>query len=122
MPIAEFPLPSVSGSNPKPTVCYQLAEQYAVSKSPEYQDGGVDFNLDAETPTRQWSLTYTGITAAEAALLDAHHVLAFHDAMEFNFRDPVTTTLHSNVRYLEYERSHAKRWIQDRRITLIKRP
>jgi hypothetical protein len=123
MPIAEFPLPSVSSSNPRPMICYQVAEKFAVSKSPAFQDGAVDVNLDSELPTRQWVLIYRGITEAEAAILDAHHALAFHDAMEFNFRDPVTTTLHSNCRYLEYTRRHERRrTILDREITIIKYP
>jgi hypothetical protein len=121
---AEFPLPSVSGSNPRYESCTQQAPDYQIGESPEYQDGGKDFNLDAATPTRRWALVYDGLTLAEAAILDAHFDSAYGEAFGFNFRDPKTTTLYSAVHYEKdgYEKSHTKDWLQRRVIKLIKRP
>lgn len=101
-----------------------LALEYQIGRSPEFQDGGVDLNLDAVTPTYMWILQYEGLLASEALLLDAHYDSAFGEAYGFNFRDPKTTTLYASVHYDKegYERSHTKDWLQRRTIKLIKRP
>lgn len=119
---AAFPTYDLSASNPRPTVCYQLAPSYAVSKSPEFQDGSCDYNLDAETPTRRWRLSYKTATQAEATILDNHHASAFHDALGFDFTDPNDGTLYSDVHYASYERSHEKRRVQVREIELVRYP
>ena len=127
MAIAEFPLPSVSGSNPMPLVWYQMPSIFQVGFT-EYDDGGRDFKLqNGGTGIRRWFLFYDGMDATKAAILDAHMLLAKLDAdglsaNSFNYRDR-DATLYSNVRYERYERpQHKKIWIQARTIQLVKFP
>lgn len=128
MAIAEFPLPSVSGSNPPPLVTYELPERFQVD-SIQYDDGGRDVKLqNGGNGVKTWVLTYDGLTEAWAAILDSHMLAAKlpddgPSGNSFNFRDPKTTTLYSGVRYLSYTRgAHQRKWSQARQITLVKYP
>lgn len=131
MAAAEYPLPSVSGSNPKPSVFYKLEpDEYQVTES-VYDDGGRDFALQAGgTPIRTWIIDYAAITLAEAAILDAHVNSAGYSpehgsSISFNFRDRDTTTLYSGCRYAAggYERkSHRNRQVQSRSVKIVKYP
>lgn len=93
-----------------------------------YDDGGRDFKLqNGGNGIKRWILVYDGLTAALAAILDAHMLTAKLDesglsAFSFNYRHR-DTTLYSGVRYEKYERPQHKRiWVQTRNITLIKFP
>lgn len=129
MPLAEFPMPSLSSSNPVPLVFYILPEKFQVGTT-KYDDGGMDTKLQAGgTGIKTWVLEYDGMTEALAALLDNHMATAkladdgSPSAYTFNFRDRDTAILYSGVRYLKYERpAHKKRWVQARSITLVKYP
>jgi len=128
MAIAEFPLPSVSGSNPPPLITYELPERFQVD-SVQYDDGGRDVKLqNGGNGIKSWVLAYDGLTEAQVAILDAHMLAAKlpddgPSGNSFNFRDPKTTTLYTTVRYLSYERvAHKKRWSNARNITLVKYP
>src|ERR1051325_1565526 len=122
---SEFPLPSVSGSNPKPLIWYQLPEEFQVNFT-EYDDGGRDTVLQSGgSGIKRWVLNYDGLTETEAAVLDAHALSARLDengfsAYSFNYRDR-DGTLYSFVRYEKYERpAHQKKWAQARNIQLAK--
>lgn len=125
---AEFPLPSVSGSNPDPLVTYKLPIDYQVDFT-EYDDGGRDFALrSGGTGIQRWYLFYDGMTAAEAAILDAwiETVKLGPDGMSAysaNFRDPDTATLYTGVRVESYDRPvHKLKAVQTRTVMLVKYP
>lgn len=128
MPVAEFPMLSVSSSNPRPLVFYQLPETFNVL-STEFDDLGRDTALsNGGNGVKRWYLFYDGLTAAQAALLDSHMYSAKLNgdglsAYGFNFRDRDTTTLYSNVHYQSFERpAHKNKDIQTRTIVLVKFP
>lgn len=86
-------------------------------------DGGATYGADSATAVARWRLTYTGMTAAQAAVLDAHHDSARHNLLGFDFRDPRTGTLYSDVHYESYEYpGHTLYSVQSRVVTLAKRP
>lgn len=127
MPIAEFPLPSVSASNPQPNVWYQVPEQFQVG-STDYDDGGKDVKLQAGgVGQKRWVLNYRGLDQTKVAILDGHMLTAKIDssglsANVFNYRDR-DGTLYANVRYERYERpAHEQLWNQSRSIVLVKFP
>lgn len=132
MSVAEYPNRILStgavSANPLPAVYYARPPYYAVSYSQPYQDGGRDSNLDADTKTREFVLSYKVMTETEAAILDAHADSAKIDAkgesaLEFNFYDKNTSTLYSNAHYLRYERpTHVLRRSQSREVVIIVRP
>lgn len=124
---AEFPLPSVSSSNPQPNVWYQLPEESQVDFTP-YDDGGRDTALqNGGVGIKRWVLNYNGLTEAKAAILDAHMLTARlnaegFSAYGFNYRDR-DGTLYANVHYEKYDRpAHQKIWGQARNIQLAKFP
>jgi hypothetical protein len=127
MALAEYPMPSVSGSNPDPLFFKQMPEIFQVGFT-QYDDGGRDFKLqNGGSGIKKWLLKYDGLTEAQAALLDAHKDTAKLDengvsAFAFNFRDKISTTLYSNVRYTRYVVDHTKRWSQSREVELTKFP
>ena len=127
MAVAEFPLPSVSGSNPAPLIWYQLPEGFQVGYS-EYDDGGRDTALqNGGSGIKRWVLNYDGLVAALAAILDSHMYSAKLDengfsAYGFNYRDR-DGTLYTNVHYEKYDRpAHQRIWAQARNIQLVKFP
>lgn len=133
MSVAEYPMDSVSGSNPRPSDFTPLPESFSGAKT-TYDDGGIDAALQyGGNGQRTWILVYRlkGTTgAAHAAILDSHFASAkwLEDegisAYSFNFRErsDVGTTLYSGVRYTKYEVSHTKTWDQLRVIELTKFP
>lgn len=127
MPVAEFPLPSVSASNPQPNVWYELPQTFNVGTT-EYDDGGRDTKLqNGGQGIRRWVLVYTGKSVASVAILDSHALSAKLDssglsAFTFNYRDR-DGTLYAGVRYEKYERPEHKLLANQRRtITLVKFP
>lgn len=127
MAVAEFPLPSVSGSNPTPNVWMEMPQEFQMSYTP-YDDGGRDFKLqNGGNGIRRWRLIYTGLNTTMAAIFDNHALSAKLNtdgmsAFAFNYRDR-DGTLYSGVRYESYERvQHVKVNNQQRAITLVKFP
>ena len=98
-----------------------LAPQYFVVVK-EFKDGGADLGLVNSNSVLRWEFTYSQLSAASGAVLDAHYAEAQGQFGGFNFRHPVTLVLYSNVRYESYEADHTKIWSQSRRTILIKRP
>lgn len=124
MPIDDYP----SIVTLEPHYYDELPPSYAVTKSPEFADGGCDHNLDADKKVRRWVLEYMIRTPAQLAALDAHMEAAKYSdeagsAFGFGF-----TTLDDeyveNVHYAPggFERSHTKQHSQRRRVQLIKYP
>lgn len=129
MALAEYPLPSVNSSYPDPLVSYKLPDKFQVD-STTYDDGGVDTALrSGGNGTQRWYLFYDGLTAALAAIPDAHVATAKMpegdgpSAHSFNFRDPDSGILYTGVRYQSYDRPiHKNKDIQTRTVYLIKYP
>lgn len=125
---AEFPLPSVNAAYADPLITYKLQDEFQVDYT-EYDDGGRDFALGSGgAGTQRWYLFFDGMTAAEAAVLDAwvETMKLGPDGLSAyaaNFRDPDTTLLYSGVRVESYERPvHKLKAVQQRIITLVKFP
>lgn len=135
MPVSQFPTlfkaaHPAEPAGPRHTIFYEMEPEYSVTTSPPFADGGMDWNLNADVKVRRWVLIYQNISEAEAAILDAHMDEARYSSeggsgYGFDFREPVSDTLHSSVHYDRggYERSpHTRRPIQSRRVLLCKRP
>lgn len=129
MALAEFPLPSVNSSYPDPLVSYKMRDKFQVD-STVYDDGGVDTALrNGGSGIQRWYMFYDGLTAAQAAILDAHNDTAKMpegdgpSAYSFNFRDPDSGILYTGVRYQTYDRPiHKQKDIQQRLVILVKFP
>lgn len=126
--IAEFPMDSVSGANPRPLNFLALPPAFKGAKI-QYDDGGVDAELQyGGTGTRVWRFDYDGLTAVQTALLDSHFNASkwLEDegmsAETFNFRDRDSGVLYSGVRYTKYEVSHIHVDIQTRVVEVTKFP
>jgi hypothetical protein len=73
------------------------------------QNGSVDRLQwgDPTTPVRVFQFNYDGLLSeAEAAVLDAHYDSAQGNFVGFNFMEPRTGVLYTNVHYKTYKRSH----------------
>lgn len=136
---AEFPFPSVSGSNPIPMFYEALPESFVVGRV-IYDDNGADYKLQSGgNGVKTFLVRYDGLTSTEAAILDAWAATMFYSedegsAVGANFREhtigdlPWTSTagtLHSNVHIAAggYKRSHTKQQnCVAREFVLEKRP
>ena len=137
MSVAEFPLPSVSGSNPIPLFFELAPEEFRVDRT-IYDDNGADYKLqNGGTGKKTWTVRYDGLTVAEATILDNWAATAFYSedngsAYGFNFRHHVpgtawsdtSGTLYSNVHIAPggYRRSHTKAIVLSREFLFEKRP
>jgi hypothetical protein len=135
--VAEYPLPSVSSSNPIPLFFERAQEEFIVNRT-IYDDNGADTALQAGgSGLIVWHIRYDGLTLAEAAILDAHLATAFYSADEgsaygFNFRHHIpgdtwsstAGTLYANCHYSPggYSKSHTHTGSQAREIVIEKRP
>jgi hypothetical protein len=134
---AEYPSPSVSGSNPEPLFYEAAPEEHVVNRT-IYDDNGADTALQTGGVGRKvWAIKYDGLTLAQAAILDNWAASMFYSPEEgsaygANFREHVpgtvwtdtSGTLHSNVHIAPggYKKGHAKTWSQSREFILEKRP
>lgn len=134
---AEFPLPSVSGSNPIPLFYEAEPESFSVG-STEYDDSGKDYKLQhGGSGVKRWVLKYDGLTKAQADILDNWAVTMFYSEDEgsaygANYRAHVpgeawtstNGTLYSAVHIAAggYRKSHEKTWSNGREFILEKRP
>lgn len=87
-------------------------------------DGGADYNREADSPIYRWSFEYGPLLTVESDILDEHRALAKGKNESFTFVHPRTGITYIGVRYEKYERGHDSRHVntQVRMITLIKRP
>lgn len=106
----------------------ELQPERMVTRSPQFADGGYDFNLDADTPIRRWEILYDGHTEAEIEVLDDHASNAkYSDEAGSAYGFDYTTRsgeLLSDVRFAPggYERFQSKTYSQGRRVKLVKYP
>lgn len=137
MAVAEFPLPSLSGSNPVPLFFEAQPEEFVVGKT-VYDDNGADYKLQhGGNGKKTWIIKYDGLTLAQAAILDNWAATTFYSPDEgsaygFNFRAHVpgdywtstAGTLYSGCHIAPggYKKSHIKTDIQAREFTIEKRP
>jgi hypothetical protein len=136
MAIGQYPLynPSHSGEVSGPSawgtsVCgfvfHPLPLEYRSNVFKEMVDGGGTYGADTTNAVRTWRIVYTGLSVAQAAVLDAHYESAKNNLLGFNFRVPASRgdTLYSDVHYLAYEYpQHEQVDNQTRTVTLVKRP
>jgi hypothetical protein len=134
---AEFPLPSVSGSNPIPAFFDLLPEEFTVSRT-IYDDGGADYKLQAGgTGVKTWVIKYVLLSIAQAAILDSWAATVFYNedngsAVGFNLRHHIagdtwsstSGALYSNCHIAPggFKKSHNKTHQQSREFTIEKRP
>lgn len=101
----------------------RLKDEYPSIVVKEMDAGNASYGATNVSPVMRWQFTYTGLTAAQAAVLDAHYAAAFERFLGFQFRDPRTGTLYTDVHYDAYEYpAHEQYNNQTRIVTLIKRP
>lgn len=68
---------------------------------------------------RVFVLRYTGLSASDAAILDAHWA-STRGGLSFTFTQPRTLEVLTGVRYLERpESDHIKTWAQSRNVKLV---
>lgn len=110
-----------------PTTYMELEKDYVGTKS-EYQDGGADYLLYADTPIRRWVITYETATTTERDLFRTLGVDSKYNSEEgsllgFDFT-PRGESLISGVRLDKggLVCVARKSWIHSIAIRLIKRP
>ena len=129
MPVAEFPLPSVLGTNPIPSFFEIQPEEFVVGRT-LYDDGGADYKLQSGgNGKKAWIVRYNVLTAAQAAVLISWAATTFYSPDEgsawgFNFRDRDTAVLYTNCHIAPggYKKSHTKTWIWNFEFLIEKRP
>lgn len=130
---AEFPTMSVA----VPLFFEMQTEEFVVGKT-IYDDNGADYKLQAGgSGLKRWTIKYDGLSAAEAAVFDAHVASTFYSpdqgsAVGFNFRHHIpgdawsstAGTLYAAVHYAPggYRKTHTKTWSWSLEIELEKRP
>lgn len=106
----------------------ELESEEPITKSPDFVDGGCDFNVDADTSVRRWVVRYGVLTASERNTLIAQRKSSkYHpekgSALGFDFvdRDGVT---HAGVRYAPggFRYTHTKTHINQIEIVLVDYP
>ena len=134
MPVSNFPIPATShGGEPVgPTYLklQPLDDEYPGIIFKQMVDGGGTYGADTTNKVRRFQLTYDGLSAAEAAILDAHRAEAFDTLLGFNFRywrasgfSVSHDELISDVHYESYASDHnLYDQTQSRVITIVKRP
>lgn len=83
--------------------------EYEVDKI-EYEDGGVDVNVQP-CGMKRWVLEYEGLTQAELAVIMNHFNGAKGQVISFNFYHKRDAVVYTNVNYERFEvGKHAKSW------------
>lgn len=95
-----------------------------VTSKHEYQDGGKSFNSSNDDAPQYFEWEFRGLSAAEAAVFDAHFNSARGELFDFPFTDKDGTFYDTGTRYLKYDGSHAdhKSNMKWRRVTLVRYP
>lgn len=117
-----FPLPAAGG----PPYLYFHQFQPAWSEIVDkhiYDDSSASVVMRNDSGPIRWTIRYDGLTAAQAATLDAHLNDAGGEAFGFSLTNPRTLTVYTNVHYDgEYGEDHTKTWSNSREIHLIQYP
>lgn len=120
MPIDDYPTPELGGS---PWLKFRDLDPdwSVVTTRQEMDDGGADFNREAESPIYRWEFEYA-LLDQYIEIHDDHRESAKGETEPFTFTHPRTGVEYTGVRYEGYERSHDKNAVQKRTVRLIKRP
>lgn len=114
-----FPFPAAGG--PQHAYFAEIAPDWSEFTA-KFSDGSIKANTIQTARIRRFVVEWTGLSAAQAATLDAHWS-STRGGLGFTMTNPRTAEVLTNVKYERYERSnHVKYWSQERRATLIKRP
>lgn len=112
-----FPLPALGGPQ---------YETFAESEADwgefrqQYPDGVTDSNTIQTAAVRIFDVKYSGLSLAEAAVLDGHWD-STRGGIPFSLTHPETAEVITGVRYLSYGRApHRKEWSQERTARLVK--
>jgi len=115
--------PGPGGSSPCGYKLQRLPDTYPGLVVKEMTDGGATYGGDTTNTIKRWRFTYTGLSTAQALVLDTHRAEAKDTLLGFTFRDPRTGTSYSDVHYESFEYpEHSYYPVQSRIVTLIKRP
>lgn len=87
-----------------------------------YEDGGASFVLFNDEAPIIFLFEYDGLDGDQHAILDNHRFDAFGKAFGFEFTDPRSGQVITDVHYLDWTEDHLKTWINSRTVRLIKRP
>lgn len=120
MPIDTYPTPEFGGS---PWLKFRDLDPdwSVVTTEQEMDDGGADYNLEADGPILRWEFEYA-LLGEYIEIHDGHRESAQGITGSFTFVHPRTGVTYTNVRYEKYERDHNKNWVQMRSVGLIRRP
>jgi hypothetical protein len=87
-----------------------------------FVDGSSESDTRQTAPVRMFEVEWDGLSAAEAALLDAHYD-STSGGLTFSITNPHTSEVISGCRYGSYTLSpHTRYWSQNRQATIIKYP
>jgi len=128
MSVSQFPTPASVAHPAEPSGPYylkllQLPDEYAGIVVKVMVDGGATYGGDTTNVIRRWRLEYNGLTSTQLGVLTAHFTEALGILLGFNFRDPRSDTLFTDVHYEgEIQIDHTKTRSNSCNLTLIKRP
>ena len=134
MAVSNFPIPPNSAHPSEPAGAQFLKQQELPVEYPgiifkQMIDGGGTYGADTTNSVRRFTLTYDGLTAAQAAVFDAHYAEALGTLLGFNFRYYRTGAsvnhdeLISDCHYESFTSDHnLYDKTQSRTITIVKRP
>src|SRR5947207_6279108 len=119
MAIDDYPTPEFGGS---PWLRFRTLDPdwSVVTTAQEMDDGGADYNLEADAPILRWEFEYA-LMGEYIDVHDGHRESAKGITGDFSFTDPRTGLVYAGVRYEKYERSHNKNAVQMRSVGLIQR-
>lgn len=114
---AAFPLPSNGG--PRYAHFAEVEGDWGEDQS-QFKDGYVRSVSLQPSATRFFDISWDGLSAAEAATLDAHWSSS-RGGLAFSLTLPTTGEVVSGVRYASYSRAnHRREWAQERSARLVK--
>lgn len=134
MPVSNFPIPATThGGEPVGAQYLKLIElppEYPGIVFKQMVDGGGTYGADTANSVRRFTLTYDGLSAAEAKVFDDHRAEAFDTLLPFSFRywrSSAFSVSHdellTNCHYESYTSDHnLYDQTQSRVITIVKRP
>lgn len=131
MAVAQYPTPDIGG--PPIAIFQQLPDEATGLLVRTFKDGGNSVAAESLAVELRWDLLYQDgvgyLTPTEAAMLDSHVRSSVFSAKEsfslygFNFRDPRSHILYTDVHYEVFEYpQHKKIKYTARHVVLVKRP
>jgi hypothetical protein len=119
--------PGPRGTSPCGYILQELPPEYPGMVEKVMVDGGSTRGADTTNKVRRFLLIYTGLTSAQAKVLDDHRAEANDTLLGFSFRyyrpSMSIDELLSDVHYQSFEYPpHQSYNDQSRTVTLIKRP